>query len=31
MADDCGLSLRLINPILFLFNDNINAMLIRKA
>jgi len=31
MAGDCGLSLRLINPVLFVFNDNINAMLVRKA
>jgi SAM-dependent methyltransferase len=31
MAEDCGLSLRLINPLLFVFNDNINAMLVRKA
>ena len=28
MAEDCGLSLRLINPMLFVFNDNINAMLV---
>lgn len=28
MAADCGLSLRLINPLLFVFNDNINAMLV---
>lgn len=31
MADDCGLTLRLINPLLFVFNDNINAMLEHKA
>ena len=31
MAADCGLSLRLINPLLFVFNDNINAMLVHKA
>lgn len=31
MADDCGLSLRLLNPLLFVFNDNINAMLVPKA
>lgn len=28
MAADCGLSVRLINPLLFVFNDNINAMLL---
>lgn len=28
MAADCGLSVRLINPLLFVFNDNINAMLV---
>jgi SAM-dependent methyltransferase len=31
MAADCGLSLRLINPLLFVFNDNINAMLVPEA
>lgn len=31
MADDCGLTLRLTNPLLFVFNDNINAMLAHKA
>lgn len=31
MAEDCGLSLRLANPVLFVFNDNINAFLQRKA
>lgn len=31
MAEDCGLSLRLTNPLLFVFNDNINAILQRKA
>jgi len=31
MAEDCGLSLRLTNPVLFVFNDNINAMLEHKA
>jgi SAM-dependent methyltransferase len=30
MADGCGLQLRLINPLLFVFNDNINAMLVHK-
>lgn len=31
MAADCGLSLRLINPLLFVFNDNINGMLVPKS
>jgi len=31
MAEDCGLSLRLTNPLLLVFNDNINAILQRKV
>ncbi len=31
MAEDCGLSLRLNNSLLFVFNDNINAILQREA
>jgi len=31
MAADCGLSVRLLNPLLFVFNDNINAILVPKG
>lgn len=31
MATDCGLTFHLMNPLLFVFNDNINAMLAPKA
>jgi len=31
MAADCGLSVRLLNPLLFVFNDNINAILVPRT